>query len=404
MTRPLHLLHVTNYFMPELGYQEEYLVKYQARAGYSVSLVTSDFAYPPQSDYRGLSEVYPNRRLPVGTTVQDGVEVVRLPTWLDLNMQVVFRGLLRTIADRKPDVVVMHGLSRLATLQVAIWKGLRRKSFRLIVDDHTHFSAYQPKVYRRAYYATLRRLMPRLSRSVDAFIAIANETADFLAIHLGVDRESIQVVPLGIDTDMLRRTVEGRAQFRRALDIPENDFVTLYVGKLTHAKGIQEIYRGVRDLLRSDGRTHLVYVGSGASGADAAEVKKAASLDGVNGRVHWAPHVPRADLAGVYSSGDVGVWPKQETIGALEAASCGLPLVLPDTPIGRDYAGAGNGIVCGSVEELAEALATLHHEPERRTAMGSRGAVFVRESRSWHAMADAFTQICVGQPTKQGAL
>ena len=69
----------------------------------------------------------------------------------------------------------------------------------------------------------------------------------------------------------------------------------------------------------------------------------------------------------------------------IEAAACGLPIVTTDTPGCREVVRHGdNGFLVpvGNVQQLAEALKQLIHDPKLRVRMGSRGAAIAAEEFS----------------------
>ncbi len=93
-------------------------------------------------------------------------------------------------------------------------------------------------------------------------------------------------------------------------------------------------------------------------------------------------------LAPYYRAADIGVWPVQESISMLDAAACGLPLVVPERMGDRECV-KGSGIVYrqGSIEDLAGALARLE-SAEARRELGDIGAARMRETCDWSRLAE----------------
>jgi hypothetical protein len=48
------VVHLTNYFMSEFGYQEYYLAKYHSEIGHEVHVICSNRTYPKQREYKFL--------------------------------------------------------------------------------------------------------------------------------------------------------------------------------------------------------------------------------------------------------------------------------------------------------------------------------------------------------------
>src|SRR6266540_353803 len=112
----MRIVHVTNYLMPEVGYQDHYLAKYQAEAGHEVHVITSNRAYPPQKDYSVFSSLYPSRTVETGVERRDGYTLHRLQAHLERNMQLVLGGLISEIRSLDPDLVIAHGFTRFETM------------------------------------------------------------------------------------------------------------------------------------------------------------------------------------------------------------------------------------------------------------------------------------------------
>lgn len=396
----MRIVHVTNYFMPELGYQEHHLAKYQAQAGHEVHVITSNRAYPPQSDYAVLEPLYPSRTVETGVERRDGYRVHRLQAHMERNMQLFLQGLIGEIRSLNPDLVVAHGFTRFETLRLAFWKALLRPRFRLVVDDHTLWSAYHQVLYRRIYYRLVRAAYRVFGRGIHRVVPVSQETSAFLGTVFGVPPDAMQVVPLGADCDLFAFDSAARAGTRKELGVPADAVTILYAGKVTEEKGVHLLCSAFGRLAEQDSGCFLLIVGSGIGGPYADKIRACAELVAVP-RVIWHDHVSHEELPAYFSAADIAVWPLQETMAALEAAACGRPVVLRDSVAGRERTAAGNGLTCGSPAELEAALATLIDNPSLREEMGRRGATFVRGHFDWRVIAKSFSDF--GEVTTPGA-
>jgi glycosyltransferase involved in cell wall biosynthesis len=386
----MRIVHVTNYFMPELGYQEYYLAYHQAAAGHDVHVVTSNRRYPAQSDYAVFATLYPERIADAGKTVVDGFTLHRLEAVAESNMQLLLRGLIRLIAELKPDLVVMHGFTRYETLRIAAYKWLLRPRFKLVIDDHTLFSAYDPRIYRRVYHAAVRAVFRALRSAVDQIVAVTGETSEFLGQQFGVRDSEIIVLPIGADVELFEFDPAARARIRKRLEIDGEDIVLLYAGKITPEKGAHLVLRLAREALERSPRMRVIFVGSGADTEYAASIRRTASEWNLENRVVVHRHVSHDDLREFFCAADIAMWPMQETMAALEAAACGLPIVLPASQVGLERTSAQNGFACASDAEFEEALVRLAADGDLRRRMGERGAALVRDRFNWRRIADDF--------------
>lgn len=158
--------------------------------------------------------------------------------------------------------------------------------------------------------------LPRASR----IVAVSRPLAD-RAVELGAAPGRIDVVPNGIDKDVFRP--RDRAEARRALGLPDDRPIVLYVGHLSREKGAHDLLEAFRDL-NGLGAT-LVLVGDGA-GAEAC--RALAEKLGVPARFVGAqPHdtipvwLAASDLLALPS------WNEGMPNVVVEALACGRPVV-----------------------------------------------------------------------------
>jgi len=92
--------------------------------------------------------------------------------------------------------------------------------------------------------------------------------------------------------------------------------------------------------------------------------------------------MPVRMLAPYYRAADIAVWPTNESTSMLDAAACGLPLIVSDQ-IYRDHV-QGNGLIyrLNDLQSLVETLLTLESS-ETRTALGAAGAEKMRREFAW---------------------
>src|SRR5215213_6774445 len=168
----------------------------------------------------------------------------------------------------------------------------------------------------------------------DRLIANTDEEARQLVRLYGADPERTLVVPPGVDLD--RFAPGDRAAARRAVGMPEDAIVLLFVGRIQPLKAPDVLLHAAAHLLADDPelrrrlRVHVVGAPSG-SGLDAPEqLQKLAGDLGIADVVTFFPPQPPERLAEHYRAADVTVVPSHnESFGlvALEAQACGTPVV-----------------------------------------------------------------------------
>ena len=179
-----------------------------------------------------------------------------------------------------------------------------------------------------------------------------------------VNREKVRAWALGVDTTMFRPEEggeSGRPEARRA-----SDFTFITVGSLIPVKGHEWLLDGLAELNRTArrGRASLQIVGSGRLRPD---LEAQAERLGIKDRVRFVGEVPHDRLPDLYRKADAfifGSWHEAQCMAALEAMSCGLPLVGPPVGAPADIAAASRPVTGIAVQErtpaaLAEAMGEL---------------------------------------------
>jgi D-inositol-3-phosphate glycosyltransferase len=166
-----------------------------------------------------------------------------------------------------------------------------------------------------------------IMRCSDVVLASCSVEAAQLAELYDSDAARVRVVAPGVDHAFFGPG--HRPQARRALGLPEDVPLLLFVGRLQPLKRADVAVRAVAELPDA----HLVVVGgpSGPHGdAYQAELVKLVDTAGVRERVWFVDPQPHELLSTYYRAADVCVVPsRSESFGlvALEAAACGTPVV-----------------------------------------------------------------------------
>ena len=165
----------------------------------------------------------------------------------------------------------------------------------------------------------------------DAVLASCTVEAEQIADLYGADPARIRVVPPGVDHAFFGPG--HRPQARRALGLPEEGTLLLFVGRIQPLKGADVAVRTLATLADAGDSSHLVVVGgpSGPRGEAAYDdLQSLAKELGVLDRLHLVAPQPHELLSSYYRAADVCLVPsRSESFGlvALEASACGTPVV-----------------------------------------------------------------------------
>ncbi len=165
----------------------------------------------------------------------------------------------------------------------------------------------------------------------DAVLASCDVEAEQLTDLYGADPRRIAVVPPGLDHAIFGPGY--RPQARRALGLPTDGALLLFVGRIQPLKGADVAVRTLHEL-HQDGQSYRLAVVGGPSGPRGEEayeeLRTLAKELGVDDMVSMVAPQPHELLSTFYRAADVCVVPsRSESFGlvALEAAACGTPVI-----------------------------------------------------------------------------
>jgi glycosyltransferase involved in cell wall biosynthesis len=242
----------------------------------------------------------------------------------------------------------------------------------LVFTYHTRYEKYAHYVpmTRTLVEAAAVRLSTRFAARVDAVIAPSAVVRDEL-VRRGVTAP-IAVVPTGVDLEHFRPG--ERAVARRALGLPREDPVLLYVGRLDREKSVDRVLLAFDRVASTVPRARLLLVGQGK---EAERLQRLARGLAAAPRVSFLGVRAHATLPECYHAADLFLFASEtETQGLVlaEAAACGLPAVAVGASgcdeVVRD--GETGLLTKPDPTALAESAIGLLLDGERRAAMAAR--------------------------------
>lgn len=214
-----------------------------------------------------------------------------------------------------------------------------------------------------------------------AAVVVLSQAFAAEVIASGVDPARVAVIPAGIEpTELPRRAARRRPGPVRVL----------FVGRLVEKKGPVDAVRAVAGAVERGADVELTMLGSGPLRWP---VKEAVAAAGLGDRVTLGDGADRAAVLAAFADADVVLTPSKvaadgdaETLLVvnLEAQGAGVPVVTTRSGGIPDGVGPDSGILVaeGDVAALADALAKLAADAERREAMGTAGRAWVRAERT----------------------
>ena len=378
-------------FARDMGYANTMLARYLARFGVDVHYIATDLpVYHQNPDARSVyGQFSANRTMNPGESESyDGYTVHCVGHRYLLGVP-LFTNLVGKLREIKPDVVQQFILAGWAPLQTVAAK--LTLGFSLFSAAHTTVSAF-PLARRRDLRPWDREWLANMAtraipgRVVSLFMercyAATRDCAEVAVRFYGMPPQKMAVVPLGVDTENFypMRTAaqqEQRRQLRGQLGFSEEDIVCIYTGQFTDAKNPLVLGRVVATLRAAGLPVRGLFIGAGPQSEPLAACEGCVQL----------PFMPHRELPAYYGAAEIGVWPTQESMSMLDAAACGLPIIVNDTLLATERID-GNGITyrLNDAADLAQKISLLH-DPAYRQQLGSTGARRMVELFSWEAIA-----------------
>jgi glycosyltransferase involved in cell wall biosynthesis len=204
-----------------------------------------------------------------------------------------------------------------------------------------------------------RATVPRSARRAARVLAVSEKTKRDLIELYGLPGQKIVVTPNGIDPAF---SPDGPSL--------DGDPYALFVGALQPRKDPQAAIEALA--LLGDGDLRLVLAGPDKGGR--AEAERAASRNGLQGRVDFRGHVPQQELAALYRGAACLVFPSRyEGFGlpVLEAMASGTPVVATTAGAVPEVAGDAAILVApGDPAALADGVREALAKREQLVAAG----------------------------------
>lgn len=323
----------------------------------------------------------------------DGYRHVFLPALGGKNRLSFWRpfvyGLRRQLKAEQFDALWLHGYAHQANLwALAVAK---RLGIKVLLRGESHLKS-QSASSTMLFVKNL--VLPRLFKSVDAFLAIGSLNRDYY-LHYGVSKDRIFAMPYAVDNAFFQKKIDearpNREALRSDLDLQPGRPIILYVSKFKRRKRAGDLLEAyIR--LSPDGvhepKPYLLFVGDGE---ERFALERRVKQLGWNS-VRFLGFKNQTELPQYYDLCDVFVLPSENEPWGLvvnEVMNAGKPVIVSDqVGAGADLVKDGEtGFVVpvGDVARLADCLRRLTSDPELAWKMGNQSQKRISE---WGFEAD----------------
>ncbi|MCH7970696.1 MAG: glycosyltransferase family 4 protein [Chloroflexi bacterium] len=248
----------------------------------------------------------------------------------------------------------------------------------------------------------IKRWTPGVSKAIALTESVVSDLVD-----IGVSMDDITIVPCGVNYNRFTEGTFDRDRVRESHGIPRGVFTYITVGRNHPKKGFPVLVKALAGLksLLPDTKFHCVFVGRDMDQLE----PLARSLDLVDNvtfidEVGSSPEddayeVPSSPLIRLYRSMDACVFPSLIEAHShinIEAMAAGLPVISTNAPGVRDTVVDGvDGLLAtaGDPESLAEKMAEIQTNSDRREQLVAQGHKSARNKYDWSVVGKQFEDL-----------
>lgn len=234
----------------------------------------------------------------------------------------------------------------------------------------------------------------KLLRDASKVIALSSMEAKQYR-YMGVPEEKIEVIPNGIDLSKYGN-LPSNDVFKKKFNIDEDKKIILYLGRITHVKGINFLMKAYTYLIRNMTYNNVVLVIAGPDSGYLGTIRELADSLKIADNVVFTGVLSENEKISAYvdSSIVVNVEPRNVFgLVPLEAVACATPVVVSKGNAISEVICDGKfgfSVKYGDVNELAETMGKMLTDSELLREMGQRGRRFVFGNCNW---TDAVTKL-----------
>jgi glycosyltransferase involved in cell wall biosynthesis len=325
--KPLKIAIVVETFAKDMGYINNTLPKYISKLGHDTTIITSAMTpyYSEGNSSNTLGEDFSKRNQLKSNSsfIHEGFNVKVLPSEFFLGKLKII-GIGRNLKQLNPDIIFTFQVTGLLAIQCSLY-ALFSKT-KLISGNHTGLSSSSliGLRYRDKIKSFFLRKIPGYFASFCSFKSIVPtiDCGKVANLFFGINKSKIELLNLPVDEEYFYQNEKpeiDKMYLKEKFNIPKDEKIIIFSGKLSNEKNPIIIAEAIKKLRNNNFKLHGIFVGEGKQ----SEILK--SYSGVT----VLPFVPISTLGKYFRSSDIGIW-TSESISFLDAACCGLPLILSD--------------------------------------------------------------------------
>lgn len=344
----MKILHLVDYLMPSMGYQEFILPKFNAmNKNYHISIITGNKFYPVPNYNNTWKKFLGERSFAPKIQKLNRVKIIRNKILFEIATRPWILNLERDIKNLMPDIIMCHGTASFSSIRsILIAKKLKIPIF---LDNHMIFSVTKKNLLGKTYYFIIQKFISKfIEKNSNIIFGVTKETCKYLITKEGYSKEKVKLLSLGTDSSIF---------FPKYTNKKKNFFTIIQTGKLNSDKRPDLLAKSVIILLEEGYDINLIYYGSGDLQI-INYIKKLFKQKDYKSRLKFREMQNYKKLGTIYRKADVVVFPYGTSLSAIDAAFCGTPVVMTDDIASKEKRNDGIGICykSGDINDLAKKI------------------------------------------------
>jgi glycosyltransferase involved in cell wall biosynthesis len=323
------------------------------------------------------------------------VKVYRFPAFsVPRTIYAIAPTLIPSLLKEEPDIIHAHGYQFFTSDAAAIISRIKKKP--LILTLHGFPRGFS-KTSHKTYFGLIGKKTLKTTKKI---IAVSSRVAEeFRAI--GISKERIVIIPNGVNLQEFDCMLNGD-NFKKSLDVKENERLILTIGRLEEIKGFQYLIMALAKIQSEANPIKLVIAGPEFNYGQ--QLRKLVVETGMEDKVIFYGSINGREKLDALAAANVAVVSSTYegfSIFLLEAMAAGKPVIATKTGIAQELIQNGkNGFLIdpSDVEDLSEKIVAVLSDNHLSSLMS-------RESRNtakifdWGKIADQILLIynqCLG--------
>lgn len=311
-------------FFDDLQYQENLLEKYYRKKGHQVTIIASNF----KNVFDYYVDNYDSEEPEYDYIVNDSTRIIKRKYSLNiLNKFRQIRGVKSLIFELQPDVIFIHDIH--ANILDAVAYKKKNNNCKIIMDYHADYSnSGKNWISINILHKIIRNYFFQKSRKyIDNIYPVVPDSAKFLNEIYGIPYADMEVLPLGVDMDLIK-SIEGSnasEEIRSKFNIKDDDIVIFTGGKISRLKNIHLIIEALN--LINKPNIHLLVVGK----FDSNEVDYQNYIEKISknkNNIHFTGWVTGDDVYNYLCASDISIFPSSQTVLFQQSLACSLALII----------------------------------------------------------------------------